>query len=807
MTRAYRFGPFELHPARQQLLRDGRPVAVGQRALDVLVALVEHAGELVGKDELLARVWPGLVVEESNLPVQVSALRKVLGSTAIVTAANRGYRFALEVAPVEARRGVPARRHNLPQPLTSFIGHEDDLAEYAAIVPHARLLTLTGIGGSGKSRLAIELATRLAPAFDDGAWYVDLAPLLDAERVALTTAAALGLREESGRPIEDLLCAHLATRHALIVLDNCEHLTAACAALTRRVLDVAPGVHVLAASREGLGVPGERAVTVRSLSIPPAGAPHDFALARNSEAVRLFAERAALADARFVLADEDVPIVAEVCRRLDGIPLALELAAARVKLLSVSEIRARLDDRFRLLTGSSRAALGRQRTLIATIQWSYDHLDADEQALLRHIAVFAGGCTLQGAMHVADETSDEYAVLERMERLVDQSLLTTQRAAGGTRYRLLESVREYALERLRDAGEGSAARARHLRHFVALAEAAEPQIIGPQQGEWLARLDPEVEDLLAAHDWCDEDPDGAELDLRLVFSLRMFLRQRGLTSLGRTITGEALVRDGADAPTAVRGRALFAAGEHAYFMGLYDESRAFATGALAIATAIGNEFAIAEAERLTGYVELALGRPAEARRLMVSTLARSRRIGDAVQLSSALNGLAEMLRSEGDLAAAEPLYEESAAMCRASGDRGNIAVHLANLAWTRIGLRRLDDVAAMLREAFGIAVEIGARRIGVALLDTATGFAVATGAWERAATLHGARGALAAAMGYQREPADERSLRPMIEATRDALGPDRYAAALASGQAQAYDEAMDAVMRDLAASQPAPVTG
>jgi len=257
----------------------------------------------------------------------------------------------------------------------------------------------------------------------------------------------------------------------------------------------------------------------------------------------------------------------------------------------------------------------------------------------------------------------------------------------------------------------------------------------------------------------------------------------------------------------VRGRALFAAGEHGYFMGLYEESLAATSAALAIAASLGDEFAIAEAERLTGYVELALGRRASARRFMESTLERSRRIANAVQLSSALNGLAEMDRSDGDLAAAEPLYEESSAICRASGDRGNIAVHLANLAWTRIGRGRLDDVAPMLREAFGIAVEIGARRIGVALLDTATGFAAATGAWERAATLHGARGALAAAMGYQREPADERSLRPMIEATRTALGTDRFEAALAAGRGQTYDEAMDAALRDLEATEPARVPG
>src|SRR5947207_894175 len=255
----YRFGIFELQPGDRQLLAGGAPVVVGPRAFDLLVALVQRAGQLVTKEESLNRVWPKLVVEENNLQVQVSALRKILGQAAIATIPGRGYRFTLEIARANAPSSPPVSlRHNLPQQLTSFIGHEEDLDEYAALLNQTPLFTLTGIGGSGKSRLAIKVADRVLPFFPDGVWYVDLAPLLDAERVPLTVATTLGVREEGGRPVVDMLSGHLARQRALLVLDNCEHLTAACAALARQVINAAPGVHVLATSREGLGVPGER---------------------------------------------------------------------------------------------------------------------------------------------------------------------------------------------------------------------------------------------------------------------------------------------------------------------------------------------------------------------------------------------------------------------------------------------------------------------------------------------------------------------------------------------------------------------
>jgi predicted ATPase len=653
------------------------------------------------------------------------------------------------------------------------------------------LLTLIGIGGCGKTRLAIELAKRVLPSFRDGVWYIDLAPLLDMERVALTVATTLGVREENDRPIVDTLCDRLAGQHVLLVLDNCEHLAAACAAMLERLIIAAPGVHVLATSREGLGVPGERAVTVRSLSFPPLESKHDLRALEACEAVRLFVERVQLSVPKFLLGSDTAGAVAEICRRLDGIPLAIELAAARVKVLSVEEIRARLDDRFRLLRGSSKTALARQQTLLATIQWSYDHLSPDQQQLLRRLSVFVGGWTLGGAARVAGEKLDEYAVMDVLTRLVDQSLVATLRnEVGTTRYSMLETVRQYAQDRLDQAGEGEATRHRHLEFFVALAEEAESQLAGPKQRAWFARLDQERENLLAAHAWCDHADGCAELGLRLVFSLETYLEHRGLMALGHRVMAEALTRRGAHGRNIARCRALWAASQLSYFMGRYGEAKVRAEMSLSIAREIHDEGRVADALRILGYAYLTLGDRVMARGHLQEALALSRKLGNKRQISRMLNGLAELYRAEGDLAQAEPLYEESLVLSRERGDRAGIAIRLSNLSMTAIGLGSGGRAREMLREGFAIAEEIGSKRAGVAQLGSSVGLASLLGEWERAARLYGAYEALSAQMGEHLEPADAAFLAPLVARTREALGASPFAEAEFAGRSLSYDDAI-----------------
>jgi len=792
MAPAYRFASFELRPKQRQLLADGHPVALGDRAFDVLLALVERGGQLVTKDELLALVWPNLVVEENNLQVQVSTLRKVLGVGAIATVAGRGYRLTLEIEPASESSSPPvAKRHNLPQLLTSFIGHEEDLDEYAILLGETRLLTLTGIGGCGKTRLAIELAERALSSFPDGVCYVDLAPLLDAERVALTVATLLGLRDENGRPIVDTLCDRLASQHKLLVLDNCEHLGAACAALVQRVIGAAPGVRVLAASREGLSVPGERTVTVRSLSFPPPGSKLDPRAVDACEAVRLFVERARLSVPKFSLGDDSRDAVTEICRRLDGIPLAIELAAARVKMLSVEEIRARLDDRFRLLTGGSKIAMARQQTLLATIQWSYDHLAPDQQQLLQRLSVFVGGWTLSGAVNVAGESPDEYAMLDLLSRVADHSLILTHRVEGGTtRYSMLETVRQYAQDRLREAGGDEAARNRHLEFYVALAEEAESELTGREQRAWFARIDQERENLLAAHAWCDHANNGAELGLQLVFALRQYLVHRGLIALEHRVATEALARPGAQGRSLARCRALWLAGDAGYFMGRYGEAKDHGEMSLSIAKEIGDRGREAEAHRLLGWVFVAQGILALAKGHMQEALTLSRQMGNKRQLSRALSGLADLHVAEAKLDEARALYDEALALDRERGDLAIVGIDLSNLAMTSISLGLGDRARGLVREGLAIAEEIESKRVGVAQVVCSAGLAASLSEWKCAGCLYGATEALWAQMGFHRERADEAFLAPLIARARGALGDAAFTAAESAGRSLSYEEAI-----------------
>jgi non-specific serine/threonine protein kinase len=474
---------------------------------------------------------------------------------------------------------------------------------------------------------------------------------------------------------------------------------------------------------------------------------------------------------------------------LDGIPLAIELAAARVKMLSVEEIRARLDDRFRLLTGGSKAALARQQTLLATIQWSYDHLAPDQRRLLRRLSVFVGGWTLGGAVRVAGEQLDEYAVLDLLARLVDQSLVTTHRVEGGTtRYSMLETVRQYAHDRLSEAGEGETTRNRHLEFYVALAEEAEPELLGREQSAWFARLDPERENFLAAHVWCDRAEKLAELGLRLVYSLKVYLLHRGLMALGHRVTVEALTRPGAQGRNLARCRALWAAGELSYFIGRYGEAKDYVETSLTIAREIRDKAREAEALRGLGYVVLARGDRALARGHLQEALALSRKLADRSQLPKALTGLAELHRAEGELDKAQPLYEEALALSRERGDRGGIAGNLVNLARTSISLGLGDRARGMVREGFAIAEEIGSKRAGVIQLECSIGLAAFFSEWECAARLYGATEALSEKMGYQREPVDEAFQAPLIRRTREALGAAEFAAAESAGRSLSYDE-------------------
>jgi predicted ATPase/DNA-binding CsgD family transcriptional regulator len=414
-------------------------------------------------------------------------------------------------------------RHNLPLQLTSFVGRERELAEVRRLLSASRLVTLTGAGGCGKTRLALEAARTSLDHYPDGVWTVQLASLSDAALVPQAVAAVFDVRESEDRSLVSLLQSYLRNRKLLLLLDNCEHLVEAAAQLAEALLTHCPKLQILATSREPLAISGEAVWLVPALALPQLGERPRPETLMNSDAIRLFVERAAAALPTFSLSEENAPAVEQVCRRLDGIPLALELAAARVKLLRVEQIADRLDDRFRLLAGGSRTALPRHQTLQALIEWSYELLAPAEQRMLRYLSVFAGGFTLDAveAICATDEAGDTLALLAQ---LVNKSLLVAERERGReTRYHLLETIRHYALEKMQPAGEAGRVRARHLHFFLRLAETAEPLLHSGEQLVWLDRLEAEHDNLRAALAWSlEEEPGHVESGVRLATALVPF---------------------------------------------------------------------------------------------------------------------------------------------------------------------------------------------------------------------------------------------------------------------------------------------
>lgn len=791
-----RFGHFELHPAERVLCVHGQPVSLGSRAFDLLLVLARHPQRLVTKQELLDRVWPGLVVEEHYIATQISTLRKLLGAAAITTLPGYGYRLTAprDAAPDAPNTAATPPCHNLPAQPTRFIGRAEDLAALRPMLGQTRLLTLTGIGGCGKTRLALELAVKTLPSFSDGVRYVDLAAQQDPQRIELAVAAALGVSaEERDAPLIDRLCRHLQPRQCLLVLDNCEHLIAACAALVQRLLAAAPRLTVLAASREGLGVPGERLFAVRSLSFPAAAAASpgtDDAL--RYESVQLFVERAQAFAPSFQLDRHNAAGVTEICRRLDGIPLAIELAASRINVLSVEEIRARLNDRFRLLTGGRHAALGRQQTLRAAIQWSHDHLDNDDRTVLRRLAVFSGGWTLEAALAVAGDPGDEYAMLDVLSRLVHYSLVVTQPDADepATRYTMLETVRQFAMEQLDESGETAATRDRHLSYFARLADASERGLLGAEHPQWYARVRKDFENLLGASEWGGHSVDGVQASLELLAALRPFLSESGQHALAEQLFADALALPAAQAPNLARCRALAAWAVQLFFLGRYRESLARGAASLEIAIALGDPSRQAYALWIVAFCEFALGNPTQARASFERALALARASGDDMLVARALLGLAEVARSQGELERALALNEETLALHRAQQDLSSTVITLSNLTMTAVGLHRRQLACGYLMQAIELADQMRTVRPRIPQLFCAAGLAAAQHDWARAGRYHGAMLALAEPMNYHLEPADAIFVTAMLDEAVRALGHDAFAQAVAVGRTLSVEHAI-----------------
>ena len=709
-----------------------------------------------------------------------------------------------QVAHPALRREFPALRaleatpHNLPQQLTSFVGRAEELADVLALLRESRLLTVLGGGGFGKTRLTLQAAAQALDAYDDGVWLVELAPVGDPRLVPQAVASVLGVKEAPGRSVQDAVLAFARERRFLLVLDNCEHLVQACAEIARLLLEAGPGVTILASSREALNVRGERVYPLAPLMVPVPSPGLSADAIADVPAVQLFADCAASASPTFHVTDGNAGAVAAICQRLDGIPLALELAAARLRSMPVERVAERLSDRFRLLTTGDRTALPRQQTLRALIDWSHDLLDPSERVLFRRLSVFVGGFTLDAAEKVgADGDVAEAGVVDLVSRLVEKSLLMLD--AAGERYRMLETVREYAAEQLQAAGELAATRDRQLRYFLALAARARPELVGPRQGEWLLRLDAERENIVAAQAWCDRAENGGELGLQLVRSVQVYWFTRGLLGLGLQLTLDALARPGAQVRGLARCRGLSGAGQLALYMGRYPEARRHLEESLAIAREIDDPERIAAVLQPLGMASLGVGDVATARARLQEALVLAEAIGKRREIAAAQTALAQLHRAEGSLDEAESLNERALQACRELEDRESVAIGLVNLAMVAIVRGDREQARERLLQGMAIAHEIGSRPAGQSALDACAGLAAVAAQWARAARLFGAAAAQSEQTGICRDPADDAFVRPLIAGVRAALGPERFADAEREGRALSLETALDEAREWLAA--------
>jgi predicted ATPase/class 3 adenylate cyclase len=691
--------------------------------------------------------------------------------------------------PVHSLEATP---NNLPLQVTSFIGREQELAEVKKLLRATRLLTLFGLGGIGKTRLSLHVAAEVMVDYPDGVWFVELAPLADGRSVPQAIASVLGVREEMGRPVVEALLKYVKDRRLLLILDNCEHLVHACAEVATQLLQSGPHLKVLASSREHLRVAGETSFPVSALAVPDPYQKFRHTALGQYAAARLFIDRTVAVLPAFEVTALNATAVAEICHRLDGIPLAIELAAARVRALSVEQIAARLEDRFRLLTTGDRAAMPRQQTLRMSFDWSYDLLTEPERVLLRRLAVFAGGWTLDAAEAVgAGGDLDRGDILDLLTRLVEKALVASD--PDGGRYRLLETVRQYAQERLNESGEGDEVRTRHLAFYLALAETADPNLRGPDAGVWLSRLDLNGENFLSAHAWCDHAEDGADLGLRLVHSVKRYLATRGLLALAHRATMEALARPGAQRRTSARSRGLFDAGQLGFFMGRYVEAQRYLEESLSIAREIGDTKMVAMVLQPLGMASVAQGDSSTARRYLEEALLLAQELGEKRQVAAALNALAQLHRVEGNLGMAEPLYQQVLTLARELGDRESIAIGLLNLAMVLMGRGSKVRVRELLLEVHTIAAETGSRPVGQSVLEVTAGLAVLHEEWALTAVFFGAAEAQARQTGLHRDPADEAFLAPLIAKARGALGDAAFAGPENSGRALPYEDVMEQV--------------
>jgi predicted ATPase/DNA-binding winged helix-turn-helix (wHTH) protein len=845
-VRRFSFGDYALNEARRELTRDGVPVDLGSRAMDVLLALLRRPGRIATKEEIMRDAWSGMIVAQNNLTTQMAHLRRALndpqGRLYIQTVPGRGYRFVADMEPQAiadlppSPYATPHERHGMPVDTSSFIGREQELSDVAARIAVRGLVTIVGAGGVGKTRMALKAAAAQADNFADGIMLLELAPLTEPGRVAEALCRKLGVPMLMDRSPTDAAVSVLRGRKMLLVLDNAEHLLAAIAALVEPILRHCPGVRMLVTSREALGVAGEVTYPLPSLSVPPTSRTLTAADALRSEAVQLFADRAADALGSYTLSDQDAPAVATICRRLDGMPLAMELVAARLRMLNPVEIAARLENVFRLLNVGSRTALPRHQTLFATIDWSFSLLSSAEQIVLRRLSVFVDGCTLDGAMAVCTcDIIGTDSVFDLLTKLVGKSLVIAETSGPATRYRMLETTRQYAAEKLAAAHE-TGRRQRMAEYLLELFSLAEMEWPTTSTDHWVAAYGVEAENFRAAVDWAFAAGDTA-LGFDLVACAGALADEKSLQGDLRRWTDAALPhlspatglrtaasvlylhtalekRQGAQAAPPERARAIAMFRQANDPVGLSRALRqtamarampgpldadilAMAEEAVALLRHLAPHKDLATALAHLGSVHFIAGDRDVARRLNEAALAMRRGLGDSTGMLASSVNLAEILFLEGDVAGALRHAAEAEAEARRRNALATLALILSNMAGYRL---HDDDQAGGMRaavEALRHSRAIGQDYLAVMSLEHIALALAMGGALDTAAGLLGFTDAHYGASGQTREPLEQTGHDRLQAILRARLPPLHLAALHAAGCGWTQQAADAATRQDL----------
>lgn len=835
--KTFSFADFELDGAKRRLLKNGEFVALNPKALDLLLVLVENCGQTVTKDELLEKVWEGQFVEENNLTVHISALRKIFGEKKgeprfILTIPGKGYTFIAEVHSDNSLFAPKQQPENSSLVETavfaeteideSFIGRSEEIAEIKKLLRQSdiNLVTLTGAGGTGKTRLAQKIARELRMDFPASVFFVELAVVNDAESAISLIVETLSITESSGKSLLEAIKEFLQIRRTLLVLDNFEHLLS-LAPLVQSFLEASSLLKILVTSRAPLRLKNEREFLVKPLELPPAEA--DFSLEKFAEypAILLFCKRAQTVKPTFLLANENISPVVKICQRLDGLPLAIELAAARVTLLSPQSILDRLENSLNLLTGGAKDAPTRQRTMRETIQWSYDLLDENEQFLFRRLAIFAGGFTVEAAEAVG---SSQYSVssqniidnkhlnikngnknlstnhrpqttiLDILDSLIEKNLLVSkEQADGNARLRTLEVVREFAFEILQESEELAELQRIHANYFLSLAEKAEKFLLGETGNEWLEKLENEHDNLRAALNWALKND--AEIAARIAAALRFFWLNHSHLSEGLRLSRAALQLTENNYSEA-RSKLLLSNGLFLRNQGDLESARKFYEKSLAESRKLGDTQQIIKANHGLGAVALLQKDFVPAQKFNEEALALSRELGDKMQIAYSLCSLADFEMSRKNLSAARPLLQECLSLSKNLGNNRLLTTTYFNLGTVDFLENKYNAATSHLTESLRIAQEMGNKTMISCSLE---GFAALVATQEnisQAIQISGAAQTLRESINYQLEPAEEIFRDNYLNKIRSALDEKTFAELYEQGKSLDLEKTISRILNN-----------